>query len=141
VEFGRFRVALSKSERLGGRVLLHLLMATQSDPVVAWIDGSCDLCLGARTWVEERDRAGAVRFQDFRSCAVQSLPRAPGEHEEALWVRSEDGALHRGYDAVLTLLRTLPRWRWLVPLAGWPPVRWLGDRIYAVVARRRRRSP
>jgi len=105
--------------------------------VVVWIDGACSLCCTARTWTLRRDRSEAVVFRDFRACEVQSLPGELDQHDRGLWVLAPDGTLHRGYSAVLRVLATLRRWRWLEAVAGRPPLHWIGERLYAVVARSR----
>jgi predicted DCC family thiol-disulfide oxidoreductase YuxK len=106
-----------------------------------WFDGSCALCRRSRAWCEARDRHRRFSFRDFRAVADGELPVPRARLESAMWVRTHDGALHRGYEGWRQILAELPRWRWLARLTGLPPLRWLGPVVYGLFARRRRHLP
>jgi predicted DCC family thiol-disulfide oxidoreductase YuxK len=103
------------------------------------MDGDCGLCRASQGWCELRDPGERLRFRDFRGADPAELPVARAEHEATMWVRDPGGALHRGFAAWRLIMAALPGWRWLAALTGLPPFRWLGEPLYRLIARNRRR--
>ena len=106
-----------------------------------WMDGSCRVCQASQAWCELRDPGERFRFRDFRSAARDELPMSAADHEASMWVRDGDGRLHRGFAAWRLIMSELPRWRWLAAVTGLPPLRWLGEPLYRLLARNRHRIP
>ena len=113
------------------------------DRLLVVFDGYCGLCNGAVQWLLRRDRGNRFRFVALESekiagvlarhslCGLDSasgtmvVVRDVGRAAESVVVRS---------DAVVTLLRELPRpWPWVGAALRWIPrsVRDLGYRIIA----------
>lgn len=109
-------------------------------------DGDCGFCTASATWLDERLRrlnpdAGAVAVVPWQSADLARLGLAAERcAREVVWV-GPDG-VHGGAQAFAA---------WLVHHGGLvsilgrtlraPGVRWLADRVYAVVARHRHRLP
>ncbi len=108
-------------------------------PLEVWMDGSCPLCRRSQTWCELRDHDDRVVFRDFRSADDVELPVERAAHEEAMWVRTVEGTLHRGFAGWRLIMNEIPRWRWLSWIAGLPPLSWIGPHIYRLVAASRHR--
>ena len=110
-----------------------------SGPVEVWMDGECSLCQTSRSWCEVRDDQDRLRFADFRSQADDHLPVERSQLEGSMWIRNADGTLYSGFEAWRRIMSELPGWGWLVWLTGLPPMRWIGPKVYALIARNRHR--
>ena len=103
---------------------------------IVW-DGACGFCRRAVDWALARDVAGrfeAVPYQD-----LPTPPMTPALREAcraAVHVRTTDGRWLRGGRACLFVLERIgfPR---LARIAQWPPLVWLVELGYRVVARNR----
>ncbi len=128
-------------------------MAQQTDttpqpappPAVLLYDGSCRFCRRSARWAKRIAKPGSVQLISFRDPGV--IDRFPGVTAEAC-----EDAMHlveppphgcdnsrvtRGAEAAARLLMT--RWT-LKPIAHLyylPPLRWLANRAYAMIARNR----
>ncbi len=105
------------------------------------MDGQCGVCRASQAWCEVRDTGERLRFRDFRAERGEERPLSAAEHEASLWVRDADGALYRGFAAWRRIMRELPGWRWLAALSALPPLRWLGEPLYRLIARNRHHFP
>jgi predicted DCC family thiol-disulfide oxidoreductase YuxK len=114
-------------------------MESMTSFAVILYDGECGLCDRLVQWVLPRDRAGRFRFAALQSEWAQaalkkhSLPVADFDsmvvfEGERVFLRS---------DAVLRVLRGLPRWRWAYGLVIVP--RAWRDALYSWVSRRRKK--
>ena len=118
------------------------------DRVLVVFDGHCGLCIGSVRWLIRRDRRDRLRFAALDSTKVAGVlarhslsglelttgtvlvVRDAGEATESVLLRS---------DAVVALLRELPRpWPWVGVALKWIP-RTLRDLGYRLVARWRYR--
>lgn len=95
------------------------------------------MCVGAAKIAQRHDVAGRLRIGDVAT-GVDGLSAEALQTE--LHVVDEHGSVSRGYDAIVAILISAPRRRWLRPLIGSRPARWIGGRLYAAVARNRRRA-
>jgi predicted DCC family thiol-disulfide oxidoreductase YuxK len=129
------------------RVIVVSMRALMTDrvntsrPLEVWMDGHCGMCRASQAWCEARDTGKNLMFRDFRAIHDEQLPLSAAEHEASLWVRDTDGSLHRGFAAWRRIMRQLPGWRWLAAVTALPPLRWLGEPLYRLVARNRHRLP
>lgn len=100
-------------------------------------DAESPRCRGMIDWIQQRDRAGLVVAFPFQNAElVRVAPELAG--------LALDGEVHgfdtrsrhitRGPRLLPYVLRRLPGWRWLAPLATLPPV---GNLFYAFLHRRR----
>lgn len=106
---------------------------------VVW-DGSCDFCAGWVRFFRRLDWLHALRFvpsSDSAELARLEIPLADADRALQL-VR--DDAREQGFRAVVGVLELAPISFLWAPLLRLPPVAWIGDRIYARVAARRRCS-
>lgn len=103
------------------------------------MDGECAICRRSQAWCELRDHESRVLFRDFRCADDTELPVKRRSHEASMWVRTGAGTLHEGFAAWRLIMGELPRWRWLAWVTGLPPLRWLGQPVYRLVARLRYR--
>ena len=106
-----------------------------TQPIVVF-DGVCVLCASSIRFILRYDRAARFRFLVAQSPLGQALYRHYGlpaaDFDTVLVI--DGGRLHTRLDAVAAVLRRLPM-PW--PLLGF--VRWLPDRAYDLVAKRRYR--
>jgi predicted DCC family thiol-disulfide oxidoreductase YuxK len=100
---------------------------------IVW-DGACGYCRRAVAWAVARDRDGlfgAVPYQE-----VQSPPMTPDLRAacgRAVHVRTTDGRWIRGGEACLFVLERIG-WPRLARVARFPPLSWLVEAGYRVVA-------
>ncbi|MCS6869872.1 MAG: DUF393 domain-containing protein [Anaerolineae bacterium] len=103
-------------------------------------DGMCVICVNSvRLWrrLDWHKRLEFIDVQDW-SYVQQRFPQVERSAAlGAIHVVTPDGALYTGYDGVLHMARQVPLLAWSVPLLSFPPIAWLGRRIYAWIARRR----
>ena len=113
-----------------------------AERIEVYFDGACGLCLASRRWAEARDARHCLRFHDFCDPdEAASLPVEASVLAEEMVVKTESGAVSRGFAAWRLVLGALPRWRWLACALGAPPLRWIGPSLYRFVARHRRWFP
>lgn len=103
---------------------------------MVYVDHACPMCVGAARFATRHDSAGRLRITDL---AQAGHDQPVSEMLRALHVVDDDGTVFRGYDAVVAIVVSAPRRRWLGPLLSSRPVRWLGVRLYGRVARHRHR--
>jgi predicted DCC family thiol-disulfide oxidoreductase YuxK len=102
-------------------------------------DGECGLCDRLVHWVLQRDRTGVFRFAALQSDWAQGFLQShqmPMKNFDSM-VLIEGEKIFLRSDAVLQVLRHLPRWRWAYGFIVLPHR--LRDAIYAWVARRRKK--
>ena len=104
-------------------------------PVLVY-DGDCGICTRTAHWV-------AHRLPEGDGTAVepwQRLDLAPTDVESAAWWIDGNGVKHSGHRAVAASLRAIGgRWGAVGRLLSVPPVSWLAQAVYSVVAANRRR--
>lgn len=110
-------------------------------PITMYYDSYCPLCHTEAVKMHRR-RPDAVHISAVDE-ALPELAAAGISRVQAmtyLCVRDNAGGWHTHMDAVRLLYRSAG----LVSLAAvlsWPPLKWLGDRLYPVLARNRYRIP
>lgn len=107
-----------------------------------FMDGSCSFCRWSRAKIEPFDSNSRLRFLDYNDPAVAAqapFPRA--QLDNAMHVRTPEGAWLKGFEAWLALMCVLPRLRWLGRFASMPPMRWIGPYAYDFIARHRYSLP
>lgn len=105
-------------------------------PLTVYVDQACPMCVGAAQVAARHDRAGRLQVTDL-AAAGRRLPAR--ELHRALHVVDAAGTVFRGYDAVVAIVVSTPGGRWVGPLLRRAPMRWIGRRVYAKVARNRDR--
>ena len=106
-------------------------------PLTVYVDQACTMCAGAARFAVRHDGAGRLRITDLAR-AGQSFPAS--DLVRSLHVLDGAGNVFRGYDAVVAIVVSARRRRWIGPMLSLGPVRWIGVRVYAWVARHRRRA-
>jgi predicted DCC family thiol-disulfide oxidoreductase YuxK len=104
--------------------------------LVLW-DGECGMCRRFASWGESRDKARRLRFVPFQD--APSPPMTPELAEAcaiAMHVACADGGMLRAGRATLFILNELG-WHWTSRILGRPPLIWLVEIGYRVVARNR----
>lgn len=115
------------------------MMTQWLDDDVILYDGVCVFCSRWVRFVIARDREARFRFTPIQSAYGTRLARAfgidPDDPDTNAVVHG--GKAHLKSDAALTVLSTLPGWRWTRLLFAVPkPLR---DAVYGLVARNRYR--
>ncbi len=107
-------------------------------PLTVYVDDACPMCVGAARIATRHDIAGRLRIANP---AAADERFETGASLRALHVVDQAGTVFRGYDAVVAIVVSAPgRRRLLGPALSLRPVRWVGVRLYARVARNRRRA-
>ena len=114
---------------------------TETPRYYVFYDAHCRLCARSRRAIERLRPTAAVTFVDVQDpAAMQAFPmvdRAAGMGQ--MFVVDPDGKLSGGYDGFVTLVPTLRLLRPLKRVMRWGPVRAVGRRVYAWVAKNRYR--
>jgi predicted DCC family thiol-disulfide oxidoreductase YuxK len=102
-------------------------------------DGECEFCTRLAKWVRRRDGRGRVDVRPNQEPGlIESLGLTRLEVDRAAWVVEPGGAKFEGAAGINRVLRELGGgWAAVGALYWVPPIRWVEDRYYARVARRR----
>lgn len=103
-------------------------------------DGQCGFCIRSLKVVRALDIRGALRFHDANQPETLELfPELRGaDLTEAMYARVQGEPAHRGFYAFRRVLWSSPLMWPLIPLLYFPGVSFLGERVYAWVARNRK---
>jgi predicted DCC family thiol-disulfide oxidoreductase YuxK len=104
-------------------------------------DGQCGFCIRALVRLHRLAGRNVFRFHDAnnRAAALARFPMLAGaDTAEAMFVITERGEVFRGFLAFRRMLWASPRLYPLLAIFYAPGASFLGPRIYAWVARRRR---
>jgi predicted DCC family thiol-disulfide oxidoreductase YuxK len=109
------------------------------DLLILVYDGECLFCTRLARWVERRDRRGRVLVRANQEAGlIERLRLTREEVGRAAWAVERGGARFEGAAAINRVLRELGGgWAVLAWFYRVPPIRWVEDRYYARVARRR----
>jgi len=116
--------------------------AFPDDRPLVLFDGDCALCSGSARKILKADRAGLFRLAPTQSPLGQALLMHYGvdPQDPATMLLIQDGVARERSDAVLAIAAQLPApYRWAI--IGRIAPRFIRDRLYDFVARRRRRFP
>jgi predicted DCC family thiol-disulfide oxidoreductase YuxK len=102
-------------------------------------DGECEFCRRLARWVEQRDRRGRITARPNQEPGlIETLGLTREEVTRAAWAVEPGGARFEGAAAINRGLKELGGgWAAFASLYGVAPIRWLEDRYYGRVARRR----
>ncbi len=115
--------------------------AFADDAPLIIFDGLCVLCSSGVSWLMARDPHGRSRFAAIQDAVPQALYRHYGLDAAAFntFLVLADGKPHIRWAGLLAAGKTLPApWPWLAALGHLMP-RFIGDRVYDFVQRRRLR--
>jgi acetyl esterase len=103
-------------------------------------DGECDFCVDLARWVARHDMRGALfTAPSQQEGLVEQLGLTKDEVGRASWAVEPGGRRYEGASGINRVLRELGGvWGILGVAYLVPPVRWVEDRYYRRVARRRR---
>ena len=111
------------------------------EPVRVLYDGRCAFCIRALRIVRALDVTGRIRLYDAHD--TRTLEAFPGlanaDLDEAMYTVSAQGDVDRGFFAFRRLVAAAPLMWPLVPVFRFPGAALIGPRVYAWVARNRRR--
>lgn len=100
-------------------------------------DGDCGFCKRAVEWCLKRSRACEIEAIPYQQIEASWLtPNLRLECSKAVHVRTPEGTLLRGGKAALFLLECMG-WAPLARLLRYPPLIWLIEAGYHIVARNR----
>jgi predicted DCC family thiol-disulfide oxidoreductase YuxK len=110
------------------------------DNLTVIFDGDCGICQASRRAAERRDAHHRLRFVAYQGADLDRI--APGltreEARRALVVVHPDGRRWHGARAFVAVLRRLPGvWGMMGAVGTLPPVYWLAEPFYRVIARHR----
>jgi len=114
--------------------------SNQSEPIVLLIDGHCNMCHGLAKFVVGRDKRAVFRFASLQSELGRRLLKEGAMPEDALetFVMVDNGKYYTKSTAALRIGRKLG-WPWSVAYPAIVVPRFVRDRVYRFVARRRYR--
>lgn len=101
-------------------------------------DGECEFCARLAGWVERSARGRVVVRANQEAGLIESVGLTREEVDRAAWAVEAGGRKFEGAAAINRVLRELGGgWRVLGSLYLVPLFRWVEDRYYTRVARRR----
>lgn len=112
------------------------------EPIAIVYDGDCAFCTRSLRALRRLDRDGVMRLHDSHESAriASQFPMLRGaDFDNAMFAVTADGQVFRGYFAFKALIRKLPAGWPLALLSALPGADLVGPRLYAWVARNRRR--
>lgn len=109
------------------------------DRLILVYDGECEFCTRLARWVERHDRAGRIEVKPNQEPGlIERLGLSREEVARASWAVEPGRRRLEGAAGINRVLRELGGgWRALASLYGASPIRWVEDRYYTRVARRR----
>lgn len=105
-------------------------------------DGQCGFCVRALRICRALDVRGSLRFHDAnaRVHVHETFPELhAADFDDAMFAVAPDRGVTRGFFAFRRVLWESPLMWPFLPLFYFPGTRWLGPRVYAWVAKNRRR--
>lgn len=105
-------------------------------------DGQCGFCRWSLRLVRRLDPKGRLRFHDatMREAVLREFPELEGSDlADAMFAVDEQRHVYRGFFAFRRLIWESPRMWALLPLFYFPGAGLVGPRVYAWVARNRRK--
>lgn len=117
-------------------------MKTTLDSLLVIYDGDCGICNALRQWAEQRDPADRLQFVPYQTADLDSL--APGldraRASRAVYAVRADGKRLRGARAIFETLQYIPgTWRVVGRVGVLPPLSWLAEPVYRIIAHHRMR--
>lgn len=110
------------------------------DDVVVFYDADCGFCVRALRVLQRLDRGGVLRYEDANAPdVIARYPQLAGADFTRAMYAFDGAQVEAGFFAVRRALRALPGLRPLAALLALPAVPWVGTRVYALVARNRRK--
>jgi predicted DCC family thiol-disulfide oxidoreductase YuxK len=112
------------------------------EPIAVIYDGDCRFCTRALRAIQWFDRHGIVQPYDSHASELiaKRFPMLAGaDFDQAMFAVTQQGTVFRGYFAFKEILRRLPLTWPLLLFFHLPGADAIGPRVYAVVARNRRR--
>jgi predicted DCC family thiol-disulfide oxidoreductase YuxK len=106
---------------------------------VHWVlwDGACDFCAWSIAWLRRHDTQGRFRIVPFQSAPPELLQRfSPNALRRGVHVITADGRVLRSGRAVLFIGEQLG-YGWLTRPLSLPPMVWVVEGVYWVIARLR----
>jgi predicted DCC family thiol-disulfide oxidoreductase YuxK len=102
-------------------------------------DGECGFCTRSARWVERRDRRGRISVRPNQEPGlIESLGLTRREVDRASWAVEPGGAKFEGAAGINRVIGELGGgWAVAAALYRLAPIRWIEDRYYGRVARRR----
>jgi predicted DCC family thiol-disulfide oxidoreductase YuxK len=100
-------------------------------------DAQCGVCTSSVAWLRRQHAEPAMRFLASESEeAVRLVPHRPPNQ---MAIVSPSGEVLLGADGWIGCMQTIPRYRGLAKVAGWPAVKPFVKFGYGLIARNRRR--
>ena len=101
-------------------------------------DGECGFCRKIVVWFQQQDTERRFHVTTYQGCPSPPMtPKLREESARAMQVITNTGEQISGGKSVLFVLETVGRYPWLMKAASKPPLVWLIDTGYKVVARNR----
>jgi predicted DCC family thiol-disulfide oxidoreductase YuxK len=105
-------------------------------------DGLCGFCVRSIRFARALDARGILRYHDANDRAEvdgRFAELADADFDNAMFVVDRERRVYRGFFAVRRIARALPLMWPLLALLYFPGSGWAGPKVYAWVARNRRR--
>lgn len=101
-------------------------------------DGECPLCLREVRWLQRRNHAGRLAFEDIASPQFDPAPYGKSRAELSAVIHGvfPDGRIVSRLEVFRQAYRAVGL-GWLLAPTGWPVLRWIFDALYTLFARYR----
>ena len=105
-------------------------------------DGECGVCTRTIRYLRDRDADGVLTFRPCQSLDDRGFRGVlPADCRRSVWAIASDGRTAQGSDAAFLILAALWSNWWPWRLGTLPGIRQIGQNVYQLVARNRRRLP
>jgi predicted DCC family thiol-disulfide oxidoreductase YuxK len=105
-------------------------------------DGQCGFCVRSLTICRALDVRGALQFHDAnaRQQVIAAFPELrDADFDNAMFTVAPDRSVTRGFFAFRRILWESPLMWLFLPVLYFPGTGWIGPKVYAWIARNRRR--
>jgi predicted DCC family thiol-disulfide oxidoreductase YuxK len=99
-------------------------------------DAQCGVCSRSVAWLRRQDARPAMRF--LASESEEAVRLVPVRPPNQMAIVSPMGEVLLGADGWIGCMQTIPRYRWMARVAGWPVVKPFVMLGYGVIAKNRR---
>ena len=113
-----------------------------SDPeTVFYYDGECGMCVSFVRLLGRFDGPQRITWTAYQSLDAPPAGLSWDDLDRAAYLMTNSGELHKGYFAIGALLTRIDRLAVVATLMSVPGSSWLGQAIYSIISRNRRRLP
>ena len=101
-----------------------------------YYDGSCPMCTVFADTLEKSSKSETFELVDIQK-GILLAGKSLKEMSQEIYVKESDGTLHRNADAILKIIGSFQKWRWVEWIGKLPIINWSLHIGYNIVAQNR----